>query len=128
MTHLLRKRRPVAWIAILAMLLAALAPSLALALAPPQQAMPWEEICSVGGPQVVRDAASASGSGQHAAMGYKHCLFCLNHGGATAVPSSPLKWRPLVAVDIECSTFVALVSSARFIRATAQPRAPPSIS
>lgn len=126
---LFRTRVQVARVAIFAILLAALAPSLARALAPPAQAaMPWEEICTVGGPQAPRDAAPESGSGHRELTAQKHCIFCVGHAGAAALPSTLLVWHPLLAAEIARFTFVALVSSPRFIRGATQPRAPPALS
>jgi len=117
-----------AWIAIFAILLAALAPSVARALSSPQQAMPWTDICSVGGPQVVHDAAPASGSGQHEGMGLKHCPFCLTHAGHFALPAATLDVLPTADSCAEVFPPSAATPPPRFIRAAAQPRAPPAIS
>lgn len=84
-----RPARLAAWIAIFAVLLAALAPVLARALSPPQQAMPWNEICSVAGPQGARDALPEPGGGPHHDATFQHCPFCLSHAGQFALPATP---------------------------------------
>ena len=123
-----RPGRVTAWIAIFAILLAALAPAVARAWLAPQQAMPWTDICSVAGPQAALDVAPLSGSGQHDAALFKHCPFCLNHDGHVALPASAHDLLP--AVDAGAETFPASVTAPtpRLIRVAAQPRAPPAVS
>jgi hypothetical protein len=123
-----RPGRLATWIAIFAILLAALAPSVARALSSPQKAMPWTDICSVGGPQVAHDAAPASGSGQHEGMGLKHCPFCLTHAGQFALPAVTPDVFPTADSCVEAFPPSAAIPSPRFIRAAAQPRAPPAHS
>jgi hypothetical protein len=124
-----RPGRLAAWIAIFAILLAALAPSVARALSSPQQqAMPWTDICSVGGPQIAHDVAPASGSGQHEGMGLKHCPFCLTHAGQFALPAATLDFLPTADSRAGVLPPSAAIPPPRFIRATVQPRAPPAIS
>ena len=124
-----RSRRFTAWIAIFAILLAALAPGIARALSSPrQQAMPWTDICTVVGAKAVRDAALQSDSGQHDGAGFKHCPFCLNHAGHFVLPTVRLTWSPAVEAGAEFFPFSSTPPSPRFIRAAAQPRAPPDNS
>ncbi|MCK9387873.1 MAG: DUF2946 domain-containing protein [Sulfuritalea sp.] len=126
MKLVLRPDRVAAWIAIFAILLAALAPGVARALSS-QQAVPWSEICSVAVTQAASDAP-LSGSGQHDGMAFKHCPFCMNHAGHFALPPAPLDWMPVANVSAVTPLFLATAASPRFIRATAQPRAPPAHS
>ncbi len=123
-----RPGRVTAWIAIFAILLAALAPSVARAWLSPQQAMPWTDICSVAGLQSAPDVAPLSGSGQHDAGLFKHCPFCLSHAGQVALPTAPSKWLPATDARAENVPPSAATPSSRFVRAAAQPRAPPAIS
>jgi len=128
MKLVLRPDRVAAWIAIFAVLLAALAPSVARALSSPQQgAMPWSEICSVVGTTTAPEAP-LSGSGQHDGMAFKHCPFCLNHAGHFALPPAPSAVPPVIAASTESVPFFFTPPFSRFIRATAQPRAPPAHS
>jgi hypothetical protein len=113
------RSRATAWIAIFAILLAALAPSLARALSSPQKAMPWTDICSVGGPQVAHDVAPESGSGQHEGMGLKHCPFCLTHAGQFALPATTLNFLPTVDSCAGVFPPSAATPPPRFIRAAA---------
>lgn len=117
-----------AWIAIFAILLAALAPSVARALAPAQQAAPWSEICSASGVQVAHEVAPLSGSGQHGDAGFKHCPLCLNYVGQFAMPTTPFSGLPLL--DRRAESFPASISTttSRFLLVAAQPRAPPAVS
>ncbi|MCK9380906.1 MAG: DUF2946 family protein [Sulfuritalea sp.] len=129
MTPARRPDRLTAWIAILAILLAALAPGVARALsASPQQALPWTEICTLGGIQRAEGAAPLPGSGQHEGAMLKHCLFCLNHASHFALPPAPLDVVPAIDASAESFPFSFTAPSSRFIRAAAQPRAPPANS
>jgi hypothetical protein len=128
MTLSRRPARLTAWIAIFAVLLAALAPGLARALSSPQKAMPWSEICSVGGPRAAPDALPDSGAGQHDGKVFKHCPFCLNHAGHFALPATPLDFA--LAIDSgatqPCSSLTT--SASRFACTSPQSRAPPAFS
>lgn len=123
-----RFTRLTAWIAMFAILLAALAPSVARALSPAQHAMPWTDICAAAGGQSAHGAAPASGSGQHQDAAFKHCPFCLPHAGHFALPAVAPQCFP--AADGGAETFPPAVAipSPRSIRVAAQPRAPPSLS
>lgn len=122
-----RPGRVTAWIAIFAILLAALAPSLARALAPPQQAMPWGEICTAAGmQQVAVDAAPDSGS--HEGSGPRHCPYCLVHAGHFALPSATGSFCPATATGAAAPLPFFVAPPPRLIRPAAAPRAPPSIS
>lgn len=123
-----RPGRVTAWIAIFAILLAALAPSVARAWLSPQQAMPWTEICSVGGSQGAPDVAPLSGSGQHDAALFKHCPFCLSHAGHFALPTPTHDLLPPATACSEGIPSAVATPAPRFIRAAAQPRAPPANS
>ncbi|MGB7480947.1 MAG: DUF2946 domain-containing protein, partial [Burkholderiaceae bacterium] len=78
-------RRWHAWIACLAILLNALAPSLSHALASPApRAAVWEEICSAHGAATSADDPADS-IPEHA-QASPHCPFCAPHGGHAALP------------------------------------------
>jgi hypothetical protein len=123
-----RTGRLTAWIAIFAILLAALAPSVARALSPPQTAMPWTDICSVVGTQAAPTTEPMSGSGQHEGMGLKHCPFCLTHAGHFALPATTPDVLPTADSCAEVFPPSAATPPPRFIRAAAQSRAPPANS
>lgn len=132
MTLSRRPARLTAWIAIFAVLLAALAPGIARALASPQQAMPWSEICTASGMQQgPRDALPASESGQPShpeGSGLKHCSFCLNHAGHFVLPTKTVECLRVVHRGTGFSPASSTPSVPRLIRVAAQPRAPPVIS
>jgi hypothetical protein len=124
-----RPGRLTSWIAIFAILLAALAPSVARALSQPQQqAMPWTDICTVWGTEIAHDPAPASSTGQQDGRGLKHCPFCLNQAGQFVLPAAKPDVLPTAATRVETFPSSVLAPSPRFIRAAAQPRAPPANS
>lgn len=123
-----RHGRFTAWIAIFAILLAALAPSLARAWpAPPSQAMPWTEICTLAGMSGAHELAPSSGSGQHEAA-FPHCPFCLSHGGQLVLPSAPTALLTSIEAGAEFLPASASPPAPRLIGTAAQPRAPPANS
>lgn len=124
----LRPGRVTAWIAIFAILQAALAPSVAQAWLSPQKAMPWTEICTVAGIQGALDVAPLPGSGQHDSALFKHCPLCLNHATHVALPTpAHVLLQPAAACGEDFPSAVATLAP-RIFRATAQPRAPPAHS
>lgn len=123
-----RFSRLTAWVALFAVLLAALAPSVARALSPARHAMPWTDICAAAAGQSAHDAAPASGAGQHEGMDFKHCPFCLTHAGHFALPAVAAQCFPAVEGGAETFPPVAAIPSSRSIRVAAQPRAPPLLS
>jgi hypothetical protein len=128
MNFVSRPGRFAAWIAILAILLAALAPSMARAFASPQKAMPWSDICSIAGTGPAHDSVPGQPSGPHESAGYTHCIFCLHHSGHFALPSTRFGLLTAAAAAAEVFPPSAATPPPRFIRAAAQPRAPPAIS
>jgi hypothetical protein len=85
-----RSCRPGAWIAIFAILLAALAPGMSQAFASSQdKSMAWVQICTAAGMQVRQGLAPDGDSGEHDGMMSGHCPFCLNHAGHFALPATP---------------------------------------
>ena len=126
---LVRRSRLTAWIAMFAILLAALAPSVARAWSSPQpQGMPWTDICTVAGTQAGHDAAPLSGSCENHGAASGHCPLCLSHAGHLVLPSAAHCCLPAADARAGFFTSVAATPSPRFIRATAQPRAPPAAS
>jgi hypothetical protein len=84
-------RRFAAWAACLAVLLAALAPSISYAVATARGGVAWNEICTASkAGQVKTPYGRASSqlaspiSGSHLV----HCPFCLIHGGPDGLPPS----------------------------------------
>ncbi len=114
-------------IALFAVLLAALAPTISHAVAASSDAKtPWVQVCDGMNVKWVQvDAEGKPISPSQAASHFDHCPFCLNHGGEIGVLQNSL---PLFALRIERESFPdRFYQSPRplFIWATAQPRAPP---
>ncbi|OHC61696.1 MAG: hypothetical protein A3H93_06030 [Rhodocyclales bacterium RIFCSPLOWO2_02_FULL_63_24] len=124
----LARNRVTAWVAMFAILLAALAPTLARALSAQQQAQPWAEICTVAGMQSAYQGAPLQGSGEHDAAAFKHCPFCLTHAGQYALPGAACAAWPASALGIGWVPAFFATPPIRFIRVAAQPRAPPTAS
>lgn len=123
-----RFTRLTAWVAIFAILLAALAPGVARAVSSSQKAMPWNEICTVAGTQPAHQALPESGSGHHDAAPFTHCPFCLGYAGHVALLPVAIDALPPTGAGAEFFPPSATTSPPRFMRAAAQPRAPPAIS
>ncbi len=88
-------RRFTAWLAMLAMALSALAPTLAQAVVASSDGAQWVEVCSASGMVWVKadtgvDAADPQSSGHSAPMSdaSMHCVWCSLHGGAAGLPPS----------------------------------------
>lgn len=132
------QRHAAVWIALLAVLLAALAPSVSQALGFARGAGPsWVEVCSAEGAKWVpadagagasADDASADDGTSHgpaAAHWMEHCPWCSLHQPALAVPPAPAA-LPLVNGLTEALPR-AFLQAPRTLHAwaSAQPRAPP---
>lgn len=126
-------RKFFAWIASLAILLAALAPSISHALAAANDdALPWAEICSttIGSFAKVADGQNPGKSSSPAEKTLQpgHCLFCLTHMGAFGLP--PAAVSAFLAVNTPSAFPSRFYQSPRplFIWTVAQSRAPPLAS
>jgi Protein of unknown function (DUF2946) len=119
-----------AWIACLALLFAALAPSVTVAMSAANGAG-WAEICTVSGPKQVKvmdGEMVKSGAPMQKSMHLEHCPFCLTHGSTFALPSGT--GLTLALFDIaEVRPFLFFRSPRPLaIWVAAQPRAPPASS
>lgn len=117
--------RRATWLALVAMLGLALAPTLSHALAASNSGDPWSEICSMGGAKmapVQADAGQAADAGAH--LG--HCPLCGQIGDAPTLPSA--EYLP-VRVDGATHRPALFLHAPRtlFAWVAAQPRAPPSL-
>lgn len=85
-------RRWGTWLALLAMLWGALAPTLAQAVvrAGPTPGEGWVAVCSVSGMVWIEVASGDTRSGDPSpgASGSQHCPWCCLHGGAAGLPPS----------------------------------------
>ena len=96
------QRRFTAWLAVLALLLAALAPTLAQAVVATSDRSDWVQICSASGMVWIKAESSAAGteSAPLADMGMQ-CPWCLTHSPATGLPPAVASGAtPTVAVPI----------------------------
>lgn len=114
------------WIAGLALLFAALAPTLAQAFGA-HAAANWVEVCTAQGPARVSVDTGADAGGAAPAHPFEHCAFCSFQANGPALPPAaptlPLPdgtERLVPAFPAAPRTPTAWVS--------AQPRAPPSLS
>lgn len=114
--------RRATWLALVAMLGLALAPTVSHALAASGPGNPWAEICSVAGGKTV--AVDAAGSRAEAGAHLGHCPLCGQVGDVPALPGA--EYRP-VRVDVAQYHPALLLHAPRtlFAWAVAQPRAPP---
>ena len=136
-----RLRRPVAWLALLALLAGSLLPALAHALASEAQRTVWAEVCTAQGMKLVPVAAEpgddsstadpADGARGDAPMSLHgatdHCPWCLLMAApALAPPPASVLWLPpLPAFGLPERFFSAARTAA--IWQAAQPRGPPSL-
>ncbi|MBA5635479.1 DUF2946 domain-containing protein [Duganella sp. LX20W] len=121
-----------AWIACLAILFAAFAPSISHARAAARGAA-WMEICSTAGAKLVDMDAGQGPDMQQPATGagvdtshLDHCPFCFTHGGAPlALPGAQLTLPTFTAQDSHPFLFYHAPRPLP-IWTAAHPRAPPS--
>lgn len=118
---------------MLAMVFAALVPTVSNALALATGSTQWVEICTAQGARwvAVDDAAdTADGSSQPASAGahLDHCPFChLGAPGWAPPPATPM-WLPLPAVQAGPPERFLTAPHTAHVWCTAQPRAPPLFS
>jgi hypothetical protein len=117
------------WIAVLAILMAALAPAISHALGA-EDGAPWIEVCSSVGAKWVQleDGSTNQAPGPGDGHAFEHCPYCSLHANAVAIPATLL----VVAWVEPVSAFlpVAFLAAPRtlFAWTSAQPRAPPHFS
>jgi hypothetical protein len=126
-------RQFAAWIACLAILLAALAPSISHALAAAKGSdFSWMEICSTTGAKFVKVTDSQnpvkSSTPAEKAMHSEHCPFCLTHAGSFGLPPTAAFAFPVVSVPPAFPSLFYQSPRPLFIWAAAQSRAPPVAS
>lgn len=114
------------WVAILALLMAALAPSISQAWSARAGASPIE-VCTATGAQWVQVDGSATdhAPGQGDARTDMHCPYCLHQAHAAAMPVTPVVVLPMPAHATWLPT--AFLAAPRTLHAwrSASPRAPP---
>lgn len=121
MLPLRRHRRISAWVTLLALVLATLAPGVARAVAFAQgDALALAEVCSA-----YAKAPGGDERGRDGAQPLKHCPYCALHADTLALP--PLQAQPLAAPHLSHAVPAAWLHAPRplFAWAAAQARAPP---
>lgn len=123
-------RHAATWIAFVALLFAALAPSMFSAMAA-ASGQAWTEICSVGGSRFVHTGGDQSATLDPAtplAMQHEHCPLCATHGNACVLPPHS---GLTVALLARAQTHPPLFFQAPHplpAWIAAQPRAPPALA
>ena len=117
-----------AWIALLAMLLLALLPTLSRAMAVAQgESAVWAEICTAQGmKRVALDSQTSDPAAPEAAGGHlDHCPFCSLCAQAVGMPPAPLVVRDVSATAEHVPPLFLQAPRTLFAWRRAQPRAPP---
>jgi hypothetical protein len=112
-------RRVAAWIACLAMLFAALAPSISHAM----RADAWTEVCSASSVKMVKVAAGQGDPDD--ARHLEHCAFCATHAAAPALLPGNAGGMPLLLGRDSYPPLFFQSPSPLAAWTHAQPRAPP---
>lgn len=123
-------RRITAWLALLALVVGALAPTVAQAMVAAGDRAEWLEVCSVSGMVWIKaDTGEISqqqpdGSGSSGAPS-QHCPWCTLHGGAAGLPPAAAMHGELPArlTDLPPAFYRAPLATTAW--APAQSRAPP---
>ena len=116
------------WIALMAILFSALAPSISQAINASAGKSVFAEICTVAGAKVV--AIDADGAQKPATdplqHHWKHCPYCGTHGGSFALPPpAPIEFAVLGGPDLQPSLFYQ-APAPLFAWYVAHPRGPPT--
>jgi ABC-type amino acid transport substrate-binding protein len=123
-------RRLAAWIAGLAVLFGALAPTLARAMAAGPGDAAWTEICTGAG--MVRVAVPADSapdeSGSGSGVAGIDCPYCQTHAGSFALPPAPRAVVPVAELFRPLPELAYSSPRPLFAWAASRPRAPPSVS
>lgn len=122
-----------AWLAIFAILLASLAPSISHAVAAARWAdsLPLETICHAepdGGALDQHAHTAPSHSQGDVDLHFEHCPFCFTHAGSFGLMPVAAIAMPLVAGTAIRPALFYRSPSPLFIWVSAQPRAPPFFS
>jgi len=124
------RRRFTAWLAMVAMLLGALAPTVTQAMVASSDRADWLEICTATGMVWVK--ATTGEFSEHSPQGSsptsevsQHCPWCTLHGGGAALPVQPL-WHSGSSAGHVLSPVSLDAPALTAVWATAQSRAPPA--
>lgn len=119
------------WIALLAVLFGALAPSVSHALAAQRGGTArWAELCGVNGVKRVLVAAETPQAPQRDLLQHhvEHCPYCATHGGAVALPPpAAISFAVIGGRDVYPSLYYR-APAPLFPWSAARPRGPPAVS
>lgn len=126
------RKKVAATVAVFAILLASLAPSISHALAAAHgNSEVWVEICSVTGSRMVKldtgelpDPAKPEPAASHVA----NCLYCLTHAGSFGLPPETRLVIPVLSLETDHPPLYFSSPRPLFIWAAGQARAPPAFS
>jgi Protein of unknown function (DUF2946) len=124
-------RRITAWLAMLALVMGALAPTVTQAMVAGDESADWLEICSVSGMAwvkvdtgEVRDRQSDGGAPMGAGQ---HCAWCTLHGGTAGLPAvSVVTALPARLTDLPPAFYLAPMAASVWMPALS--RGPPRVS
>jgi hypothetical protein len=121
-------RRITTWLAAMAILFAALAPSISHALASAGKLSPtWMEICSAEGSKAFKgDDAGGATQKKNSSVGFEHCPYCTVHGGSVGLPPTAGFTLPAFSGSFPLPSLFYQAPRPLFIWAAAQSRAPPA--
>jgi len=124
-----RRRRPITWLAILAVLVAALAPSVSRALVAHSTGdAPWLALCTAQGIKYVKADDGSTAPAHDGKSRFEHCPLCsLQSAGAAPLPVPGLAFALPDGKPVSPAAFLHAAGT-QFIWAAAQARAPPSLS
>lgn len=121
-----RRPRLTAWIAALAVMLAALAPTLTHAVSwVSGTQLQWVEVCTVAGVKLVAVQDDGETEGGLAGLQADHCPYCCPHAGSFALPPDEAPALHLAGAGQAVPQHFLRAPGPHFIWASAQPRAPP---
>lgn len=124
-----RRRRNIAWLALVAMLAMALLPTVSHALAFAQNGKStWAEICTPQGMKVVAVATAPGDEGAPAAAHLEHCPYCAQTATMLGMPPAPAALAAFPVAGIEPPALFLHAPRTLFVWVAAQPRAPPFLS
>ncbi|TFW10022.1 DUF2946 domain-containing protein [Oxalobacteraceae bacterium OM1] len=115
------------WIACLAILVAALMPTVAAAMQ--AQSSFLGDICTAAGLKVgAAPDSTPDGAGSKAANHLKHCPYCFTHAGSFGLPPGGGIALPVAAGMVEHPSLFYRAPHPLFAWISAQPRAPPVLA
>jgi Protein of unknown function (DUF2946) len=125
-------RRFSAWLAMLALVLGALAPTVAQAMAAGSDDADWQRVCSVSGMVWVKaDTGELSDrqpdGGAPLSDASQHCAWCTLHGGVAGLPAAdPVPGLPARLTDLPPAFYLAPMAASVWM--PAHSRGPPRAS